>query len=166
MEILLNRLNDCVDRQIHRYRKLLDLFIAERRAILASDLEALNAIVMDKEKLLQHIRGEELERRRVGDDIADQLGLDPERLTITRLSRRVAEPQASEMKRQGAHLQELIEEIQIVSERNRSLCLQALQFVSGSIKMLSALAHPNQVYHASGRVQNEGQIGRMLSSAV
>lgn len=166
MEILLKRLNDCVGRQIHRYRKLLDLFVAERQAILASDLEALNAIVMDKEKLLQHIRREELERRRVGDDIADQLGLDPERLTITGLSRRVAEPQASEMKRQGVHLQELIEEIQIASERNRSLCLQALQFVSGSIKMLSALAHPNQVYHASGRVQNEGQIGQMLSSAV
>ena len=72
----------------------------------------------------------------------------------------------SGIKRKRAQLQAVIDEIQVESGRNRSLCLQALQFVSGSIKMLSSLTRPNQVYHASGRVQNEGQIGRMLSGAV
>lgn len=166
MNNLLQRLNDCLDRQIHRYGELLDLFIAERGALLTSDLEALNAIITEKEKLLQNIRREELERQRVGDDIAGQLELDPEDLSITRLSRRVAEPQASQILKRGSLLQKLIEEIQTESERNRSLCLQALQFVNGSIKMLSTLAYPNRLYHPSGRVQNDGQIGRMLSSAV
>ena len=33
-------------------------------------------------------------------------------------------------------------------------------------KLLTTLSHPNQVYHASGRFQSEGRIGRMLSGAV
>jgi len=166
METLLNHLNDCIDRQRNLYRKLLDLFIDERRAILGSDLEELNKVVMDKEMILQKIRKEELQRRQAGDRIAAHLGLDPEALTVTQLSARVKEPYASEIKRRGAELQTVIDEIQIASERNRSLCLQALQFVSGSIKLLTALTHPNQVYHATGRVPNGAHVGRMLSGAV
>jgi len=166
MDTLLNQLNDCIDRQQNLYRKLLDLFIEEQHAILASDLEVLNKVVMDKEMVLQNLRDEEFKRQQTGDRIAAQLGLDPDALTITQLSRRVREPYATEIKSRGARLQTLIDEIQVESERNRSLCLQALQFVSGSIKLLTALTHPNQVYHATGRVQNGGNVGRMLSGAV
>jgi len=166
METLLNSLNDCIDRQLDLYRKLLDLFLIERHAILASELEDLNAVVMDKEGLLQKIRKEEHKRRQVCDDIAIQLGMASEPLTITRLSEKIDEPHASDTKRRGKQLQTLIDEIQVESERNRSLCLQALQFVNGSIKLLTTLSHPNQVYHASGRFQSEGRIGRMLSGAV
>ena len=166
METLLNHLNECIDRQRNLYRKLLDLFISERCAILESDLDELNRIVMDKELILQKIRQEELQRRQAGDEIATHLGLDPEALTVTQLSKRVREPHASEIKRRGAELQAVIDEIHVESERNRSLCLQALQFVSGSIKLLTTLKHPNQVYHATGRVQNGARVGRMLSGAV
>lgn len=166
MDTLLNHLNDCIERQQNLYRELLDLFIEERHAILESDLKALNKVVMDKEMVLQNLRHEEFKRRQTGDRIAAQLGLETETLTITQLSGRVREPYASEIKRRGARLQSLIDEIQVESERNRSLCLQALQFVSGSIKLLTTLTHPNQVYHASGRVQNGAHVGRMLSGAV
>jgi hypothetical protein len=166
MDTLLNYLNNCIDRQHNLYRKLLDLFIEEQRAILASDLEELNNIVIDKELVLQNIRQEELERKQTGDKIAALLGIDPETLTITQLSTRIKEPYASDIKHRGARLQNLIDEIQVASERNRSLCLHALQFVGSSIKLLTTLTHPNQVYHATGRVQNEGRVGRMLSGAV
>jgi FlgN protein len=166
METLLKNLNNCIDRQRNLYRKLLDLFLEERRAILASDLEDLNNVIIEKELILQNIRQEEFKRRQTGDEIAAQLGIDPETLTISQLSRKIKEPYASEIQHSGARLQTLIDEIQVASDRNRSLCLQALQFVGSSIKLLTTLTHPNQVYHATGRVQNEGRIGRMLSGAV
>jgi flagellar biosynthesis/type III secretory pathway chaperone len=166
METLLKSLNDCIDRQLNLYRKLLDLFLLERHAILASELEELNAVVMDKEGLLQKIRKEELRRRQVCDAIADRLGMTSALLTITRLCEQIDEPYASQTARRGKQLQALIDEIQVESERNRSLCLQALQFVNGSIKLLTTLSHPNQVYQASGRFQSEGRIGRMLSGAI
>ncbi len=166
MEKALTSLNDCIDRQLILYRKLLDLFLVERRAILESDLEALNRIVTDKETVLQRIRREEFHRKQIADQIAVQLQLDSEEMTVTRLSKRVGEPHASKLKKRGGKLQELIDTIQIESERNRSLCLQALQFINGSLKMLTTLTHPNQVYHATGRVQHGGKIGRMLSGAV
>jgi len=166
MTDLLSRLEDGLDRQLILYRQLLDLFLIERDAIMASDLEALNRVVMDKETLLQTIRREELCRVEVGEALAAQLGMAPEELNISRICAKVNEACASTIKRKRGKLQALLDEIQIESGRNRSLCLQALQFVSGSIKMLTNLTRPNQVYHATGRVHNEGQIGRMLSGAV
>ena len=166
MEKLLNALSDCVDRQLNLYRKLLDLFNAERSAVLASDLEELNRVLMDKELLLQNIRRAEHLRRQTAREMAALLGMEEASLTISQLSERVAEPYASKIKRQGARLQTLVDEIQVVSDRNRSLCLQALRFVSGSIKLLTAVAKPNPVYHASGRIHSEGHTGRMLSGAV
>ena len=166
MEILLKSLSECVDRQLNLYRKLLDLFHTERSAVLASDLEALNSVIMDKELLLQNIRQAELARREIADEMASRLGLEAGSLTISQLIEKVDQPYASRIRSKGARLQALIDEIQVVSERNRSLCLQALQFVSGSIKLLTALSRPNQVYHATGRIQNGRPIGRMLSGAV
>lgn len=166
MENLLNALSDCVDRQLNLYRKLRDLFNAERSAVLASDLEELNKVLMDKELLLQNIRKAEHLRRQTAHEMAAFIGIEDDSLTISQLSERVDEPYATEIKQKGARLQALIDEIQVVSERNRSLCLQALQFVSGSIKLLTTLSRPNPVYHASGRMHNERHTGRMLSGAV
>ena len=166
MENLLNALSDCVDRQLNLYRKLRDLFNAERSAVLASDLEELNKVLMDKELLLQNIRKAEHLRRQTAHEMAAFIGIADDSLTISQLSERVDEPYATEIKQKGARLQALIDEIQVVSERNRSLCLQALQFVSGSIKLLTTLSRPNPVYHASGRMHNERHTGRMLSGAV
>lgn len=167
MEKMLNDLCDCVDRQLKLYRKLLDLFQDERKALLASDLECLNRVIVDKERMLQHIRREELRRRQVADDLALKLGVAAEALTITRLCDGLNDlPGAARVKKKGTRLKALVEEIQIESDRNRSLCLHALQFVGSSIKMLTNLIRPNQVYHATGRVQSGGQIGRMLSGAV
>lgn len=167
MEKNLNALCDCVDRQLKLYRNLLDLFHSERRAILASDLESLNQVIMDKETLLQLIRREEVRRRKVADALALALGIEAERFSITQLGERLSGVSGvAAIQKKGGQLQALIGEIQIESERNRSLCLHALQFVGSSIKMLTNLTRPNQVYHASGRIQNDGRIGRMLSGAV
>jgi flagellar biosynthesis/type III secretory pathway chaperone len=167
MDQLLNDLGDCMDRQLTLYRHLLDLFHGERKAILSSDLETLNQVLMDKETLLQQIRREEVQRRKVAGQLARQHGMAAGDLTITRLSTAFADHNGvTEVKKRGAELQALTDEIQIESERNRSLCLHALQFVSNSLKLLSTLTRPNQVYQASGRVQNGGPMGRMLSGTV
>lgn len=166
MEKLLNALSDCVDRQLHLYRKLLDLFSDERTAVLTSDLEALNRVLMDKELLLQNIRSVEHLRRQTAHEMAVLLGIDEDAVTISQLSESIEEPYASRIKRKGDRLKALIDEIQIASGRNRSLCLQALKFVSGSIKLLTAISRPNPVYHASGRIHHDRNIGRMLSGAV
>ena len=100
MEKELNHLCACVDRQLDLYRNLLDLFHDERKAILASDLERLNHTILEKEGTLQNIRREEVDRRRVAQDLASRIGLDGEALTITKLCA------ALDGVQNAAHLQE------------------------------------------------------------
>jgi hypothetical protein len=166
MQSFLKQLDHCIQRQQHLYQALKDLFIAERSAILISDVERLNRIVVDKERVLKDIGAVEVQRHHNMQQLATCLEEDAAALTLARLCGLIEEPMATMLKRAGRDLQNLVEAIQTESERNRSLCLQALQFINGSIQMITNLIDPQCVYQSSGKMGNERPVGRMLSGAV
>jgi flagellar biosynthesis/type III secretory pathway chaperone len=167
METLAHELVQCITRQRHLYQRLLDLFLDERTALLASDLEALNTVVAAKESLLQEIRLAEVKRLKSADRLAAALGLDSDQPpTVNSLGDRLEAVSAQRLKQAGEALQRLVATIQVESDRNRSLCLHALQFVNGSLKLLTNLVCPETVYHSSGRMDLDRSSGRVLSGAV
>ncbi len=166
MQSLLEELKNSIQRQQQLYQSLLDLFTAERSAILISDVERLNRIVADKESILRDIGTAEVKRRHVTEQIAVRLHEPPGGMRISRLCTLIAEPWASDLASAGRDLKALVDAIQAASERNRSLCLHALQFVNGSIRMITNLIDPELVYHPTGRMGNDRPVGRMLSGAV
>jgi flagellar biosynthesis/type III secretory pathway chaperone len=166
MDDLLNRLMTCLHRQYDLYRELLEQFARERQAVLKSDLVGLQEVIGIKERLLLDIRRVELERHGILEDLGQILAMDCETLTLSRLAQVSDEPFASRLAQFGPEFQGLVQTIQEESSRNRSLCLQALQFVNGSIKLLSSLVSAGPVYRRTGKVRMEGQVGRMLSGAV
>lgn len=166
MQSALKQLNHNILRQQHLYQALKDLFADERSAILISDLERLNLIVADKERVLKDIGAVEVQRRQNMKQLAVCLQEDFAKLTLSRLCARIEEPMATILKRAGRDLQNLVDAIQAESERNRSLCLQALQFINGSIQMITNLIEPQFVYQPTGKIGNDRPVGRMLSGAV
>lgn len=166
MESLLKELKDCILQQQRMYQSLLDLFTAERSAILISDVERLNRIVGDKERVLQDIGKVEVRRRHTTEQLAQRLHAAGQIMTLSRLCGLIQEPWATELASAGRELKSLVAAIQTASERNRSLCLHALQFVNGSIRMITNLIDPELVYHPSGKMGHERPVGRMLSGAV
>ncbi len=166
MESLLKELKECILQQQRMYQSLLDLFTAERSAILISDVERLNRIVGDKERVLQDIGKVEVRRRHTTEQLAQRLHAAGQIMTLSRLCGLIPEPWATELASAGRELKSLVAAIQTASERNRSLCLHALQFVNGSIRMITNLIDPELVYHPSGKMGHERPVGRMLSGAV
>ena len=165
METLLKELKHCIHQQQRMYQALLDLFTAERSAILISDVERLNRIVGDKERVLQDIGAVEVRRRHTIEQLARQLQANGHTMTLSRLCGLIEEPWATELDSAGRELKQLVAAIQIASDRNRSLCLHALQFVNGSIRMITNLIDPELVYHPTGKMGHERPVGRMLSGA-
>jgi len=167
METLAHELVQCINRQRQLYQRLLDLFFDERTALLASDLEALNTVIGAKENLLQDIRKVEVQRQKTAGQLATQLGVvDDQKLSIAALSGRMEQSAAHRLKQAGEELQRLVASIQVESDRNRSLCLHALQFINGSLKLLTNLVCPETVYRPSGRMGVDRSSGRVLSGAV
>jgi hypothetical protein len=166
MESLLACLKQCIQRQQQLYQTLQDLFTAERSAILVSDVDRLNRIVADKERVLEAIGAVEIQRRQTTEQLAHQLQQDAKGMTLSRLCALIEEPMATRLEQAGRDLQALIEAIQMESEHNRSLCLHALQFVNGSIRMVTNLIDPDLVYYPNGKMGNDRPVGRMLSGAV
>ncbi|MDJ0721135.1 MAG: flagellar protein FlgN [Desulfobacterales bacterium] len=165
MELLLKELKHCILEQQRMYQSLLDLFTAERSAILISDVERLNRIVGDKERLLQDIGKVEVKRHHITEQLAKHLHADGPGVNLSCLCSLIEEPWATELASAGRELNSLVAAIQTASERNRSLCLHALQFVNGSIRMITNLIDPDLVYHPSGKLGHERPVGRMLSGA-
>ena len=166
METLFRELRHSIHRQQRMYQTLLDLFTAERSAILISDVERLNRIVGDKERVLQDIGAAEVRRRQATAQLAQRLQADKTTMSLSRLCGLIEEPWATELASAGRELKTLIASIQTASERNRSLCLHALQFVNGSIRMMTNLIDPELVYHSTGKMGHDRPVGRMLSGAV
>lgn len=166
MEKGLKQLVDIIERQSVCYDGLLDLFREERDAIVKSDIDRLNAVIQEKEQQLEIIGRTEQQRIRVVNSLAAALGQKPKHLTLRRLAELVQEPFASELNDLGKQYTERFEKVQSESATNRSLCLHALAFVNGSLKLLGQLAADGPVYKSTGQVQLNETAGRVLSGAV
>ncbi len=165
MENSLEELIRVIGRQVEGYRSLVDLFDAERDAIVQADIDQLNAVIQEKEEALENIRL--LERRRIEtlDEVARRLELRTEDLTIRRLAKAVPLPFGDRLNRIADESGMVFERVQAASETNRRLCLQALAFVNGSIRLLGQLTAPGHVYRSSGHLPLDGSAGRILSGA-
>lgn len=165
MEKGLERLMGIIEAQSTCYRELLESFQAERDAIVKSDIDRLNAVIHGKEQLLERIR--QMEQQRIGavESLAEILDEKATDLTLKRLAGLVGEPYASRLQALGNDCRQLFETVQTESSANRSLCLHALAFVNGSLKLLGQLAATGQVYRASGQVHVHETPGRVLSGA-
>lgn len=166
MEKELKKLIDIIEKQSVCYDGLLGLFEAERDAIVKSDIDRLNAVIQDKERQLETIRQTEQQRIPVVNSLAEALSQKPKNLTLKRLAELVPEPFASELSDLGKQCHERFEKVQSESATNRSLCLHALAFVNGSLKLLGQLAAAGPVYRSTGQVRLNETSGRVLSSAV
>lgn len=166
MEKGLKQLIDIIEQQSVCYDGLLDLFEKERDAIVKSDIDRLNALIQEKEQQLEIIRKTEQQRISVVNGLAAALGRKPKDLTLRRLAKLVPEPFASKLGDLGRQCNQRFEKVQSESATNRSLCLHALAFVNGSLKLLGQLAADGPVYRSTGQVRLNETAGRVLSSAV
>ncbi|MFZ7125707.1 MAG: flagellar protein FlgN [Desulfobacterales bacterium] len=165
MKKKLGELIDTIERQSACYLEMMDLFQAERDAIVKSDIERLNAVIQEKESRLEAIRDIELDRLRRVEVLAETLGCPPGGLTLRRLAGMVDEPHASELRQLSRRCKTLFDRVATESATSRSLCLHALAFVNGSLRLLGQLAGNGTVYRSSGQVHLQSASGRVLSGA-
>ena len=163
---LLDRFVRIVEDEAGFYARMPAILKREKQAVAGADREAVCRISAEKERLIARIQSLEEQRVEMLANLSDIAGSPGERLTLTRLSRLVAEPHASRIKTMGERLSTLIRRIQDANQQNKGLIEHHLHLVKGAITFFERTRKPPQVYRRTGELRHLQKTGRVFSGKI
>ncbi|MBT8366056.1 MAG: flagellar protein FlgN [Deltaproteobacteria bacterium] len=162
----LDQLLGLLEQQSGHYRSLLVFMEHEKNAALSSDLNALNEVGVEKEKILVECQDLEEKRLQLVTDLAKSLGYAGGELNLKMISQLVAEPYAGRFRRTSTELLTVLSQLQEANQRNKQLFMHSLDLLRGSFNLLSELQASNTIYYRTGNIQNCKSTGKCVCSNI
>ncbi len=162
----LEQLIRLLDQETELYRSMLDVVDREKEAALRSDVDALQATAMEKEHLISELQQMETLRRQLVADLAVELGIPDQEVTLTAITQAADEPYAGRLNRINKNFSNIIKSLQMANECNRQLVEHSLALLRGSFNQLNDLVAPGTVYYRSGNIQSSKSTGNCISSEI
>ncbi len=153
-EQLLVDLAALINEEIRAFHRLLEVLQEEQRAIVEDDIETIEACVAVQQEVAGTAHQLEGKRVRIVEQLAQQLDLEPQNMSLSRLVEALEGPRAEELTQMRAKLLELNGKIRNVSENNSFLIRQSLRYTERCLDILTAQS-PTQrgVYGQFGKVR-------------
>jgi hypothetical protein len=151
--------------EIAAYERLLALQQAEKRLLVARQLEAFLGNLHAKEQALHTITNVETQRKAMVNRLVLLLNLPDTSVTLQQLSVRLPEPYANTMGQCRQRLQRLLHEVQRSSGENARLVRDALALVEEALAFFASLLPRTPTYEPSGTFA-PAMRGRLLSGTV
>jgi flagellar biosynthesis/type III secretory pathway chaperone len=156
---ILAEIADLVEAQAGVFAGLLDLAKKKREALVEGNLPGLDEIVKGEQALLWQGSRLEEKRYRLQQDLALNLGADPERMTLGQALEAAGETLEGSGEALRARFQGLqdslgvtLRDLDRLNETNQQLLEQSLSFVNYSIQIFSQVRGQGPTYGADGRV--------------
>lgn len=166
MKNKIGQIIETLEQTQHLYEDLLAMVQKERSAVLNSDVDQLNAVLVDKETLLAQLGQLETLRMRQLEQIAGQLQLPVAQLTLSALATHASAQHARQIHSKRNALRQLTSTLSKANEENRSMLSHCLNLVQGSLQFLHHWITPPSVYGASGHINGGAKSGHLLSGTV
>jgi flagellar biosynthesis/type III secretory pathway chaperone len=163
---LLDKFINLLNEEIRLYDSLLSIFQQEKKAVVESNLTALNESTKAKENVFLKIRILEEQRTAFLERMSNSLEQPARSLTLTALSRLLEDPYASRIRDCQSRFLSLAQSIQEINANNKALLHHSLNLVRSSLNLLNDLIPANPIYYPSGKMHTNDQIGRVLSGKV
>ena len=162
----LEQLIRLLNQEIELYRSMQEVVDREKEAAVRSDLDALQATAIAKEHLISDLQTKEGLRRQIVADLAIELGIPGQDVTLTSIFQASDEPHAGRLKCIKKDFYDVIESLQTASESNRQLVEHSLALLRGSFNLLNELVAPGAVYYRTGNIQSSKSTGCRISSEI
>ena len=153
-EQLLVDLAALINEEIRAFNRLLQALQDEQRAIVEDDIETIEECVAVQGEVAAMAHQLEAKRIRIVEELAQQLDLEPQNISLNRLVEALECPRAEELTQMRATLLELNGKIRSISENNAFLIRQSLRYTERCLDILTAQS-PTQrgVYGQFGKVR-------------
>jgi len=138
VESLTNKLTDIVSREVKQFELFLKLLIDQQNYLVANDLENLNRVIKEQEKAIVVTRELERNRMRVIAEMSETSDDDPNNMTLSRITRSLAEPQAQKLESMQKALTDLHTKINKVKSKNEFLIKKSMEYIEGTVRLLAS----------------------------
>ena len=166
MNLMLEQLLGLIDRETQLYQSVLAVIDREKEAAVRSELNALNEAAAEKENLMAVLRKFDEQRRGLMKRLAEALGYPLKDLTLKKLSQLGDEPFAGRLKRAGANLLCVLNQVQEANQRSKLLFEHSLDLLRGTFNLLNELLSANTVYYRTGNIHSSHSTGKCVSSDI
>ncbi len=134
---LLAQLAAVINEEIRVFHRLLEALREEQRAIVEDDIESIEQCVTMQREIAVAAHGLEARRIRAVENLARQMDLEPDNISLSRLVEALEGPHAEELAQMREKLLELNGKIRTVSENNAFLIRQSLRYTERCLDILT-----------------------------
>jgi flagellar biosynthesis/type III secretory pathway chaperone len=162
----LEHLIGLLQRETGLYRSMQVVIDQEKEAAVRSDINALNELGMEKEKILAELQKEEGQRRELLAVVGEKQGIAVGDLTLTGISQLVDEPLAGRLRVISKDFLAVLGGLQAANRRNKQIFEHSVALFRGSFNLLNDLLTPNTVYYRTGNIQSTKSTGKCVCSEI
>jgi hypothetical protein len=138
VESLTNKLTDIVSREVKQFELFLKLLTEQQNYLVANDLDNLNRVVKEQEETILVTRELERNRIKVIAEISEIINDDPNNMTLSRITRNLAQPQARKLEKMQKALTDLHAKINRVKSKNEFLIKKSMEYIEGTVRLLAS----------------------------
>jgi predicted transcriptional regulator len=146
VESLTNKLTDVVSREVKQFELFLKLLIDQQNYLVANDLENMNRVIKEQEKAISVTRELERNRMRVIAELSEQIDDDPNNMTLSRVTKSLAQPQALKLEKMQKALTDLHAKINKVKSKNEFLIKKSMEYIEGTVQLLASSSKEAPTY--------------------
>lgn len=157
---------EILQQEIHIYRSLVDLLQEEQNGLIQADMEVIEEVAKKKETAYLKVKLLEESRMSLTQKISQAFQLNENQVTLTHLIE-IADPACTrDLGRCQAELRELVNTVSNLSKMNARLIGNSLDFLRGSLSLLSNLSGECQMYQQDGRLAAQRNGAKVISQKV
>lgn len=149
-----------------QYLELLPILQKEKQMIISARLDDIQKVSEEKERLLQSIRQLESRRKVLLDQLASDLEMKSEGLTLSAIAERVSPSYRTQLIRLRTSLKTIMAKVAAVNNESRALIHHCLGTIRQALSFLTPKSTDSSVYQSSGALSQHAGEGRLLSSSV
>lgn len=148
------------------YAEILAELKADRQRVIDLDLEGIVGSNQRKETIATGLQALEGRRLALLEGYAQEEGLSPQGLTLSRLGSGAPEPTQAQLRELSSRLRALLREVRYVSQDNALLIQRSQGFLQRWLALLAHWVDQPGVYLPSGQLQGGRKAGRLLSGQI
>lgn len=156
MEAKILKLIELIGEEVVIFEKFLQYLNRQQEALVANDLEALQAVTLQQEELAQHTSAVEKRRRELVEELSVDLNRHRDDINLSELARLVSEPHGSEIRALQQTLLNLHEQISAIKTRNDFLIRKSMEYLNTTMIQMGIKDAPSAPYSA-GTTQSSAQ---------
>jgi predicted transcriptional regulator len=144
------------------FETFLELLNRQQEALVCNDMDSLQAVTLEQEKLAVRTAQVEQQRIELVRSLSQEFNRDQADINLTELTKLVSEPESNQIRTLQATLLGLHQQISTIKSRNDFLIKKSMEYIDNTLSYLAATGEKKVTYDA----ENGKPSGRTRLSVV